>query len=48
VIAAAAETTKRQGSGIGLTIVRQIATAHGARVDISSPPEGGAVVTLRF
>ena len=42
-------TTKRQGSGIGLTIVRQIATAHGARVDISTAPGGGgALVTLRF
>jgi two-component system nitrogen regulation sensor histidine kinase NtrY len=41
-------TTKRQGSGIGLTIVRQIATAHGARVDISATPGGGASVTLRF
>jgi signal transduction histidine kinase len=41
-------TTKRQGSGIGLTIVRQIATAHGARVDISAVPAGGALVTLRF
>jgi signal transduction histidine kinase len=41
-------TTKRQGSGIGLTIVRQIATAHGARVDISSASGGGALVTLRF
>jgi len=41
-------TTKRQGSGIGLTIVRQIATAHGARVDIAQSPGGGALVTLRF
>jgi signal transduction histidine kinase len=41
-------TTRRQGSGIGLTIVRQIATAHGARVDIASRPVGGAIVTLRF
>ena len=41
-------TTKRQGSGIGLTIVRQIATAHGASVDISATPGGGATVSLRF
>ena len=41
-------TTKRQGSGIGLTIVRQIATAHGARVDLSNAPGGGALITLRF
>jgi two-component system, NtrC family, nitrogen regulation sensor histidine kinase NtrY len=41
-------TTKRQGSGIGLTIVRQIATAHGATVDLSNTLGGGATVTLRF
>lgn len=41
-------TTKRQGSGIGLTIVRQIATAHGATVDVSNSPGGGATVRLRF
>ncbi len=41
-------TTKRQGSGVGLTLVRQIATAHGAAVDVSSTSGGGATVTLRF
>jgi two-component system nitrogen regulation sensor histidine kinase NtrY len=41
-------TTKRQGSGIGLTIVRQIATAHGASVDVGQTPGGGATVGLRF
>jgi signal transduction histidine kinase len=41
-------TTKRQGSGIGLTLVRQIATVHGATVGISQTPGGGATVTLRF
>ena len=41
-------TTKRQGSGIGLTLVRQIAAAHGAAVDISQTPGGGATVRLRF
>jgi nitrogen fixation/metabolism regulation signal transduction histidine kinase len=41
-------TTKRQGSGVGLTLVRQIATAHGATVDVSDTPGGGATVTLRF
>jgi two-component system nitrogen regulation sensor histidine kinase NtrY len=41
-------TTKRQGSGIGLTLVRQIATAHGATVDVSQTPGGGATVSLRF
>jgi two-component system, NtrC family, nitrogen regulation sensor histidine kinase NtrY len=41
-------TTKRQGSGVGLTLVRQIATAHGASVDVSQTPGGGATVRLRF
>ena len=41
-------TTKRQGSGIGLTLVRQIAAAHGAGVDVSETPGGGATVRLRF
>jgi two-component system, NtrC family, nitrogen regulation sensor histidine kinase NtrY len=41
-------TTKRHGSGIGLTIVRQIATAHNASVDASQTPGGGATFSLRF
>jgi two-component system, NtrC family, nitrogen regulation sensor histidine kinase NtrY len=41
-------TTKRQGSGVGLTLVRQIATAHGATVDVSETPGRGATVSLRF
>jgi nitrogen fixation/metabolism regulation signal transduction histidine kinase len=41
-------TTKRQGSGVGLTLVRQIATAHDATVDVSQTPGGGATVSLRF
>lgn len=41
-------TTKRQGSGVGLTLVRQIATVHGATVDVSQTAGGGATVSLRF
>lgn len=41
-------TTKRQGSGVGLTLVRQIAIAHSATVDVSQTPGGGATVSLRF
>jgi two-component system, NtrC family, nitrogen regulation sensor histidine kinase NtrY len=41
-------TTKRHGSGIGLRLVRQIATAHSARIDVSQTPGGGATVSLRF
>ncbi len=41
-------TTKRQGSGVGLTLVRQIATAHGGTVEVSQTPGGGATVSLKF
>ena len=41
-------TTKRQGSGIGLTLVRQIAAAHGAGVDIGETAGGGTTIRLRF
>ena len=41
-------TTKRQGSGVGLTLARQIATLHGGTVAISETRGGGATVSLRF
>ncbi|HWA91109.1 MAG TPA: ATP-binding protein [Rhizomicrobium sp.] len=41
-------TTKRQGSGVGLTLVRQIAAVHNATVDISETEGGGATIRLRF
>ncbi len=41
-------TTKRQGSGVGLTLVRQITTAHGASIHVSQTPGGGATFVLRF
>ncbi|MES1189648.1 MAG: ATP-binding protein [Steroidobacter sp.] len=41
-------TTKRQGSGVGLTLVRQIATLHGASVRIAESQNGGATITLIF
>jgi nitrogen fixation/metabolism regulation signal transduction histidine kinase len=41
-------TTKRQGSGVGLTLVRQIATVHGASVGISDTPGGGTTISIRF
>jgi signal transduction histidine kinase len=36
------------GSGLGLAIVKQIADAHGARVSLSTSPEGGLRATVAF
>ena len=41
-------TTKRQGSGVGLTLARQIATLHGATIAISETRGGGATISIRF
>ena len=41
-------TTKRQGSGVGLTLVRQIMALHGGVIGISETPGGGATIKLRF
>jgi two-component system, NtrC family, nitrogen regulation sensor histidine kinase NtrY len=41
-------TTKPQGSGIGLTLVRHIATAHGATVALTGTPGGGTTFSLHF
>ena len=41
-------TTKRQGSGVGLTLVRQIASLHNATVDVGETRGGGAAVRLLF
>jgi len=42
-------TTKRDGRGIGLTLVREIATQHGADLSFRNMPDGGAefAVTVR-
>jgi signal transduction histidine kinase len=37
-----------RGSGLGLTIVKQIAAAHGGSVSVDKPREGGATFTLRL
>ena len=39
-------TTRRQGSGVGLTLVRQIARAHGGAVAFCETPGGGATFRL--
>jgi nitrogen fixation/metabolism regulation signal transduction histidine kinase len=41
-------TTKREGTGVGLTLVRQIAAVHGASVALSETPDGGATFELTF
>ena len=34
------------GSGLGLTIALDVATAHGGKIELENQPEGGACVTL--
>jgi two-component system sensor histidine kinase HydH len=41
-------TTKSEGSGLGLWIVQQIATAHGGLVTVEDRPGGGATFVLRL
>ncbi len=36
------------GSGLGLSIVKQIVTAHGGDIDVADAPGGGTVVTMRL
>src|SRR4029450_8074901 len=39
-------TTKPQGSGLGLSITRQIATQHGGQIQWSTPARAGATFTI--
>jgi nitrogen fixation/metabolism regulation signal transduction histidine kinase len=41
-------TTKRQGSGVGLSLVRQIVAVHNGSVVIGDARGGGAMITLRL
>jgi signal transduction histidine kinase len=34
------------GAGLGLSIARSVSTAHGARLDVHSQPEGGLIITV--
>lgn len=41
-------TTRREGTGVGLALSRQIMNAHGGSIGFSRPPAGGARFTLVF
>lgn len=41
-------TTKRDGSGVGLALTRQVMIAHGGTVSLSKSEEGGALFILTF
>ncbi|GAA1453140.1 ATP-binding protein [Nocardiopsis tropica] len=40
--------TERSGSGLGLSVVRSIASAHGATATARPRPGGGLVATVGF
>ncbi|MGE0683492.1 MAG: PAS domain-containing sensor histidine kinase, partial [Candidatus Binatia bacterium] len=41
-------TTKAQGTGLGLVIVKQLVEAHGGTVTYTSTPEQGTIFTLKL
>jgi signal transduction histidine kinase len=41
-------TTKREGSGVGLALTRQVMLAHGGTVVLGANEDGGARFTLTF
>ena len=41
-------TTKREGSGVGLALTRQVMIAHGGSVKLEKPDTGGALFRLTF
>jgi signal transduction histidine kinase len=41
-------TTKAGGTGLGLAIAERIMQEHGGRLEVVSPPGGGATFTARL
>jgi signal transduction histidine kinase len=41
-------TTKKQGSGVGLSMAKKIVNSHRGTIDFERAPEGGAVFTVRL
>jgi signal transduction histidine kinase len=39
-------TTRKQGTGVGLNVARQIAVAHGWRIEVGESDLGGAALRL--
>jgi two-component system nitrogen regulation sensor histidine kinase NtrY len=41
-------TTKKEGSGVGLALTRQVMNSHGGTVKVSTSSTGGALFSLVF
>lgn len=41
-------TSKKDGTGLGLVVVKEVVNAHDGDIDVSSAPAEGTVVTVRF
>jgi signal transduction histidine kinase len=41
-------STKRRGSGLGLSLVRDITRQHGGEITLENRPDGGALARLRL